>query len=185
MLIISLIVQQLLIILDFWLGCCFFATEVYIFKDLIQILLKLKFNIGENMAILPITLYGDKILREKSKDILKIDDRIIKIVEDMFDTMHNADGVGLAANQVNLDKSIFVIDLRPVEGYEKTKPLVFINPKITLRSENLVPHDEGCLSLPYIRAEVIRPKPLLSNILILTKTCKNLKQMTFGESYSA
>jgi peptide deformylase len=131
------------------------------------------------MAILPITLYGDKILREKSKDILKIDDRIIKIVEDMFDTMHNADGVGLAANQVNLDKSIFVIDLRPVEGYEKTKPLVFINPKITLRSENLVPHDEGCLSLPYIRAEVIRPEAITIEYLDINENLQKLETNDF------
>lgn len=112
------------------------------------------------MAILPITLYGDKILREKTKDITKIDDQIIKIVEDMFDTMHNADGIGLAGNQANIDKSIFVIDLRTVEGYEKTKPMVFINPKIIGKSENLVPYEEGCLSLPFIRAEVLRPEAI-------------------------
>ena len=78
----------------------------------------------------------------------------------MFDTMRNASGIGLAANQVGSDKSIFVIDISEVEDYEDTKPIAFINPKITKRSENKVLMEEGCLSIPDIRDEVRRPKSI-------------------------
>ncbi len=131
------------------------------------------------MAILPITLYGDKILREKTKDIKKIDDQIIKIIEDMFDTMHNADGIGLAGNQVNIDKSIFVVDLRPIEGYEKTKPMVFINPKIIDKSDIIEPHEEGCLSLPLVRAEVLRPKGIKIEYLDINENLVTLETDDF------
>lgn len=110
------------------------------------------------MAILPITVYGDRILRETSKDIKNIDDATIKLIRDMFETMHNASGVGLAANQVGSNKSIFVIDLHTVEGYEKQGPLVVINPEIIAESEELTIYEEGCLSLPNLRAEVTRPE---------------------------
>lgn len=108
------------------------------------------------MAILPITVYGDKILREKTKPLLQVDDKTIKLIQDMFETMHNANGVGLAANQVASDKSIFIVDLSMVEGYEKFKPHVFINPKILLYSDEKSVIEEGCLSLPNLRAEVER-----------------------------
>ena len=110
------------------------------------------------MAILPITVYGDKILRQPTKQVDKIDDLVITAIRNMFDTMRNADGIGLAANQVGLDKSIVTIDLSPVEGYEKEKPIVLINPEITLESGESIMMEEGCLSLPNLRAEVERPK---------------------------
>lgn len=68
------------------------------------------------MSIIPITVYGDKILRQKSKNISQINDELIEKIKNMFDTMRNARGVGLAANQVGFDESIFVIDLSSVEG---------------------------------------------------------------------
>ena len=110
------------------------------------------------MAILPITVYGDKILRQATKDIEKIDDEVIMAIRNMFDTMRNADGIGLAANQVGIDKSIVTIDISPVEGYENEKPLVLINAEITLESDESIVMEEGCLSLPNLRAEVERPK---------------------------
>lgn len=109
------------------------------------------------MSILPVTVYGDKILTKKALPVEQITPEIIGFVQDMFDTMYNADGVGLAANQVGSDRSIFVIDLSPVEGFENTKPMTFINPKIVERSEETEPYEEGCLSLPFLRADVIRP----------------------------
>lgn len=112
------------------------------------------------MAILPINVYGDQILRNKTIDVEKVDDELIANIADMFETMRRADGVGLAANQVGLNKSLFVIDLTPVEGYENSKPMVFINPKIKLLSEETDVYEEGCLSLPLIRADVIRPAEL-------------------------
>ena len=115
------------------------------------------------MALLPINLIGDKILRKKANQLKEIDMKTIELVRDMFETMHNANGVGLAANQIGSDKSIFIIDLAKVEGHEKDKPIVFINPKITFRSEEKVSMEEGCLSIPDIRAEIDRPERITIN----------------------
>jgi len=108
------------------------------------------------MAILPITIYGDKILKEKTKSVNNVDGNTIELLQNMFETMHNANGIGLAANQVGIDKSIFIVDLSLSEGYEKYKPIVFINPKITLYSDEKSVIEEGCLSLPNLRADVER-----------------------------
>jgi peptide deformylase len=110
------------------------------------------------MAVLPITVYGDKILRKKVAKVTDIDDKIVKIVSDMFDTMHNANGIGLAANQIGINRQIFIVDISPVEGYENYKPLVLINPKIISKSEETSTFEEGCLSIPELRADIIRPK---------------------------
>lgn len=109
------------------------------------------------MSIIPITVYGDSILRKKTANIKNVDDELIQNIQDMFQTMRYANGVGLAANQVGLDKSLFVIDLKEVEGYEDFKPVVMINPEIVLLSDELVTIEEGCLSLPNLRADVVRP----------------------------
>ena len=82
------------------------------------------------MSLLPITLYGDKILRKKVDKVKQVDNEIIELITNMFDTMRNANGIGLAANQVGANKSVFIVDITEVEGYEKTKPVVLINPKI-------------------------------------------------------
>lgn len=115
------------------------------------------------MAIIPITIYGDKILRKKAKPVQDIDSQTIAEIKSMFETMRNANGIGLAANQVGLDKAIFVIDVSPVDGYEKIKPVVLINPKIDLSSDELVAMEEGCLSIPTLKAEVVRPKMIKIN----------------------
>lgn len=112
------------------------------------------------MSILPITIYGDKILRKKVDQVTKIDDKTIELIRFMFDTMRNANGIGLAANQVGINKSIFVVDISPVENYEKYKPITMINPRIVNKSDETSSFEEGCLSIPDIRAEVIRPKEI-------------------------
>lgn len=112
------------------------------------------------MAVLPITVYGDKILRKKAKTVTEVDLKTIELIKNMFDTMRNASGIGLAANQVGSEKSIFVIDISGVEEYEDTKPIALINPKIIKRSENKVVMEEGCLSIPDIRDEVRRPESI-------------------------
>jgi len=112
------------------------------------------------MPILPITVCGDKILRKKATKVSKVDNNIIKLIADMFETMHNANGIGLAANQVGANKQVFVVDISAAEGYEDTKPLVLINPKITSKSEETIGYEEGCLSIPDQREEVIRPKKI-------------------------
>jgi peptide deformylase len=101
---------------------------------------------------------GDKILRKKAAKVNEIDDSVVGIITDMFETMRNASGIGLAANQIGLNKQIFVVDISPVEGYEKYKPIAMINPKIISKSKESHSIEEGCLSIPELRAEVIRPK---------------------------
>ena len=112
------------------------------------------------MAILPITVYGDSILRKKVQPIKAIDDEVIRNIQDMFNTMRNANGVGLAGNQVGLDKQIFVIDISVLEEYEHIKPIVMINPQIIKESDEIVVYEEGCLSLPELRADVERPESI-------------------------
>jgi peptide deformylase len=110
------------------------------------------------MSILPINVYGDTILRKKARKLTDINAETVRLIKNMFDSMHNASGIGLAANQVGSDKSIFVIDLSVVEGYEKQKPIVMINPIIKAFSEEKIIMEEGCLSIPNLRSEVYRPE---------------------------
>lgn len=110
------------------------------------------------MSLLPITLYGDKILRKKVSEVKEVDNETIELITNMFDTMRNANGIGLAANQVGVDKAIFIVDITPVEGFEDTKPMVLINPKIENSSDQITTFEEGCLSIPDIRADVDRPE---------------------------
>jgi peptide deformylase len=113
------------------------------------------------MSIIPINVYGDKILRKKAGLVTEKEiEKLIPFIKNMWDTLRNANGVGLAANQVGVDKSIFIVDVSPVEGYEKIKPVVMINPKIQLYSDEKEKLEEGCLSLPTLRAEVIRSKSI-------------------------
>jgi peptide deformylase len=109
------------------------------------------------MAILPITVYGDKVLRQKTSPINQIDDSTIGLIRNMFETMHNAYGIGLAANQVASTKSIFIVDLSVMDEYKKVKPVTMINPVILDVSEEVEIMEEGCLSLPNLRADVERP----------------------------
>jgi len=97
------------------------------------------------MSLLPVTLFGDKILRKKTSKVTEVNNKTIELIKNMFATMRNANGIGLAANQVGADKAIFVIDVSAVEDYEDTKPLTIINPKIVERSEEKIKMEEGCL----------------------------------------
>lgn len=101
------------------------------------------------MALRNIRKYGDDVLRKKCREIDKIDNRLLTLIEDMKETMYEADGVGLAAPQVGILKRLFVVDIG--EG-----PLVFINPEI-LETRGTQTDEEGCLSLPGKTEEVTRP----------------------------
>lgn len=109
--------------------------------------------------IYPITVYGDPVLRKITTDIDQNYVGLGKLVEDMFETMHNAEGVGLAAPQVGLTVRVFVVDLSPL-GEEE--PLLidfrkaFINPHIIEKEGDKVLMDEGCLSIPGLREDVLR-----------------------------
>ena len=101
------------------------------------------------MALRNIRKFGDDVLRKKCREVEGIDDRLLTLIEDMKETMYDADGVGLAAPQVGILKRLFVIDIG--EG-----PLVFINPEILETSGSQI-DEEGCLSLPGETEEVMRP----------------------------
>lgn len=102
------------------------------------------------MAIRNIRIYGDEILRKKSRLVNKIDSKLLTLLDDMLETMYKANGVGLAGPQVGILKRVVVIDVG--EG-----PLYLINPEI-LQMEGSVIDDEGCLSLPGRSAKVNRPQ---------------------------
>jgi len=110
------------------------------------------------MPILPIYNCFNPVLRLKTNEVDNIDDNIKKIAEDMLQTMYNADGIGLAANQVGLNYSIFTMDAGSKED-DKTKytPLVLINPKIVSFSTEKSLYQEGCLSIPKVYEDVERP----------------------------
>jgi peptide deformylase len=112
------------------------------------------------MAIRPIVEVPDPRLREISKPVEGVDDELRTLVADMFETMYEAPGIGLAAIQVGVPQRVLVIDLQEPaeEGGEPVKdPRVFINPEILITSDQDVPYTEGCLSVPDQFAEVDRP----------------------------
>ncbi len=107
------------------------------------------------MALLNILRYPDPRLRAKAEIVETVDVGIQKIVDDMFETMYEAHGVGLAAIQVNVQKCIMVMDVSDT----REQPLCFINPEI-IHEEGHVALDEGCLSFPGVYATVTRPEKL-------------------------
>jgi peptide deformylase len=109
------------------------------------------------LSVRKITLYGNKILRKKAEKIPKVSKKIIKLIEDMFDTTTAYDGIGLAAPQIGISKAVVVIDLSQTEFKEK---LVLINPVIKRKYGDLVPFNEGCLSFPKLYADVVRPSTI-------------------------
>jgi len=104
------------------------------------------------MALLPILEYPDQRLRTVAKPVTEVDDRIRKIIDDMFETMYDAPGIGLAATQVNIHERIITIDT----SEDKNEPLVFINPEVTVLEGDLETMQEGCLSVPGFYEDVTR-----------------------------
>lgn len=103
------------------------------------------------MAILNILNYPDERLRIEASPVENVDGRIAQLVDDMFDTMYAAPGIGLAATQVNVHQQIIVMDV----AENKPQPLTFINPEIIAR-DGVQAIDEGCLSVPGIYEPVER-----------------------------
>ena len=107
------------------------------------------------MAVREIIKLPDKRLRLKSEPVKHVDAGIKKLVDDMFETMYDAPGIGLAAIQLGVAKRVVVMDLSKKE--DDHKPQVFINPEITWKSEEIAKYEEGCLSIPEYYEEVERP----------------------------
>jgi len=106
------------------------------------------------MALRDILILPDKRLRLVSKPVGKIDSAMRKLVDDMFETMYAAPGIGLAAIQVGEPKRLITLDLAKKD--EPREPQVFINPELVWKSEELRTHEEGCLSIPDYYEEVER-----------------------------
>lgn len=108
------------------------------------------------MAIRNIRIIGDPILNKKAREVEKIDDRILQLLDDMEETMRDANGLGLAAPQIGILKRLVVVDMQDGNGVMK-----MINPKITKKSDETQENLEGCLSIPGKSGLVDRPKSLV------------------------
>jgi peptide deformylase len=105
------------------------------------------------MSILPICKYPDPVLRQKAERIENIDSSIERLIDDMIETMYDAPGIGLAANQVGRPLSVLVIDIQRQES--EYGPIVIINPEM-VSGQGITTFEEGCLSVPEFFAKVTR-----------------------------
>lgn len=111
------------------------------------------------MAIREIRLSDDEILRKRSREVEQVDEKIKELLQDMVETMHKYNGVGLAGPQVGILKRVIVIDL-----YDGNKPLMLVNPTI-VKVKGTQEVEEGCLSFPNEYAKIVRPKEIVVEAL--------------------
>lgn len=104
--------------------------------------------------VLPIVYYTDELIKKTSEKVEVFDDKLKAFISDMFETLEKANGIGLAAVQVGRLLRLFIV--APPDG----KKYVFINPEIIETSQEVAPYNEGCLSLPNVYRDVVRPKSL-------------------------
>ena len=109
------------------------------------------------MSIRKLHLLGSPVLRQRAEPVPGVDDAVRQLIDDLFETMHAAKGVGLAANQVGIAQRVAVVDT----GGEAPQPLVLVNPTIVHRGEETETAEEGCLSIPEIFGEVERPLSII------------------------
>lgn len=142
--------------------------------------------------ILPIVGYGNSVLKKEAQEITKDYPDLAKLIEDMFETMYAANGVGLAAPQINLSIRLIVVDADPfketypeAEGFKQ----VFINPTILeYKGEMWSDFEEGCLSLPEIHEEVVRPSEVVvryfdENFVEHTEELSGIRARVFQHEY--
>ena len=109
------------------------------------------------MAIRKILKFPDQDLRIKAKPVESFDDELKALTDDMFETMHSVNGIGLAATQIGIAKQVAVIDISP----EKNEPLVIVNPAIQILDPSKTEdYDEGCLSVPGFFEKISRPSDI-------------------------
>ncbi|MFW6348328.1 MAG: peptide deformylase [Cyclonatronaceae bacterium] len=120
------------------------------------------------MSILPIVTYDDPVLREKAAPITENTPELQQLIDDMFETMYNGQGVGLAAPQIGRSIRLFVTDSDPFTKEEETEdvgPITFINPELISDDGEKISMDEGCLSIPGVREAVKRPDSITVRFL--------------------
>ena len=132
--------------------------------------------------VLPIYVYGEGILRQKTEEVREDSASLQQLIDDMIETMHVAAGIGLAAPQVGRHERLFVVDLRAMaeEAAEQgevlpPQPMVFINPELTWESEEECEYEEGCLSIPDLRESVLRPERVRMRYLDRTFTPQEIE----------
>lgn len=126
------------------------------------------------MAILDILEFPDPRLRTKAKPVDVVDDQIRTLIDNMFDTMKEAKGIGLAATQVNVHQRVIVMDL----SEDGTEPRVYINPEVEILDDSIKPYDEGCLSVPGFYETVDRPAHVM--IRSLNREGNNVQEEAIG-----
>jgi peptide deformylase len=104
----------------------------------------------------PIVIMGDPVLRKKAADVTVFDDELRHLVDDMYETMYHAEGVGLAANQVGVLARVLVVDVRDEQDPERGR-MALINPRVVEATSQRDKEAEGCLSIPGIEETVERP----------------------------
>lgn len=107
---------------------------------------------------LDIHTLGDRVLRQPAKRVAKVDASVRDLAYDMLKTMYSSDGIGLAAPQVAVNKQLIVVDVDPESA--TTPPLVLINPKVIRTSKEVCADQEGCLSIPGVYLDVVRPRAI-------------------------
>ena len=113
------------------------------------------------MAVLEILEFPDPRLRTVAKPVKVVDNAMRALIDDMFDTMYDAPGIGLAASQIDVHQRLLVIDV----SEDRSEPLVFINPQVEVLDPELGEYDEGCLSVPGFYETVNRPRRVRVNAL--------------------
>jgi peptide deformylase len=106
-----------------------------------------------------ILVYPDPFLARKAAPVTKIDERLRDLIRDMFDTMYESEGIGLAATQVGVDRRVIVVDVSPSD--ESGAPMALVNPEIVGSEGDTAVAMEGCLSVPGVRGEVARPETVV------------------------
>jgi peptide deformylase len=108
------------------------------------------------MSLLKIELLGSDILRRRADDVPGPDEELDRLIDDMFETMYENKGIGLAGPQVGVAKRVIVVDVND-EGGEKLGPFALLNPRVVEAGAELDKHEEGCLSIPNVTGVVERP----------------------------
>lgn len=111
------------------------------------------------MSLLPIKIYGEEILRKKAEPIATITPELVQLAQDMLETMYDAPGIGLAAPQIGKNIRLVVVDITR-EDDDVRAPMILFNPEIEPEEgeNSVVPYEEGCLSVPDVYADVLRPE---------------------------
>lgn len=110
------------------------------------------------MGILPIKTYGEQCLRQKCEEVMKVTPEVLRLINDMIETMYAAKGVGLAAPQIGVNKKIVIVDVGDMVG--KHELIILLNPKV-VKGEGVETMEEGCLSCPGINIPVKRAKKVV------------------------